>query len=424
MIIEKNLTEKKNLTDRLLKALKPAPVGKTYDVRDTVVPGFRVRVSETGRCTFILLTRFPGSSNPTRRAIGEYGAMTLAQARETAQDWHRLIARGVDPQFEQERQRQAALRQQENSFAFICEEYIKRHVRKTRKAAEVESDLRREFIPILGARPITDITQHDVVAIIDEVVDRGTPYQAHNLLGHIRTMYNWAIARGIYGIERSPCDRLKPAAVIGKKLARQRILNEVEIRAFWTSTETLGYPYGPLLRLLLITGQRLREVGEARWTEFDLQKKLWTISATRMKADAAHVVPLSPEAIKILEALPRFHHGDHLFSTTFGAKAVDGFAKAKDKVDGEMLKHLPAPPAPWVFHDLRRTMRTGLSALPVPDLVRELVIAHTKPGLHKVYDQFAYLGEKRQALDLWAGRLRDIVEPPAANVVKFARVEG
>src|SRR6516164_6046950 len=128
MIIEKNLTEKKNLTDRFLKALKPAPAGKTYDVRDTVVPGFRVRVSETGRCTFILLTRFPGSSNPTRRAIGEYGAMTLAQARETAQDWHRLIARGVDPQFEQERQRQAALRQQENSFAFICEEYIKRHV--------------------------------------------------------------------------------------------------------------------------------------------------------------------------------------------------------------------------------------------------------------------------------------------------------
>jgi integrase len=420
MIIEKNLTEKKNLTDRFLKALKPAPAGKTYDVRDTVVPGFRVRVSETGRCTFILLTRFPGSSNPTRRAIGEYGAMTLAQARETAQDWHRLIARGIDPQFEQERQRQAALRQQENTFAFICEEYIKRHVRKTRKAAEVESDLRREFIPILGGRPITDITQHDVVAIIDEVVDRGTPYQAHNLLGHIRTMYNWAIARGVYGIERSPCDRLKPAAVIGKKLARQRILNDNEIRAFWNSTEALGYPYGPLLRLLLITGQRKSEVGEARWSEFDLGKRLWTIPAARMKADAAHVVPLSGEAIKILEGLPRFHHGDHLFSTTFGAKAVDGFAKAKHKIDDEMLKHLrAAPPAPWVFHDIRRTMRTGLSALPIPDLVRELVIAHTKPGLHKVYDQFAYVDEKRDALDRWAARLRDIVAPPPGNVVSL-----
>jgi len=74
----------------------------------------------------------------------------------------------------------------------------------------------------------------------------------------------------------------------------------------------------------------------------------------------------------------------------------------------------------FVIHDIRRTMRTGLSTLPVPDLIRELVIAHTKPGLHKVYDQHAYLDEKRHALDLWAKRLRDVVTPPPANVVELA----
>jgi integrase len=221
----------------------------------------------------------------------------------------------------------------------------------------------------------------------------------------------------VYGLDRSPCDRLKPKNVIGKKLARQRILNEDEIRALWAATETLGYPYGPLYRVLLVTGQRKSEVSEARWNEFDLDKRLWTIPADRMKSDAAHEVPLSAEAITILKDLPTFRNPNYLFSTTFGAKPVNSFSKAKDCLDREMLKHLPARSADWVTHDIRRTMRTGLSALPVPDLVRELVIAHTKPGLHKVYDQHSYRQEKREALDLWAARLREIIQLPPQNVV-------
>jgi integrase len=219
-----------------------------------------------------------------------------------------------------------------------------------------------------------------------------------------------------------PCERLKPKAIIGKKVFRSRILREDELRAFWRAARRLSYPYGPLLQMLALTGQRKSEVAEARWSEIDLDRKLWTIPAGRMKADAAHVVPLSDEVIAILRALPRFRRGDYLFSTTFGMKPVNGFSKAKQRADKRMLRGLQAiartrnetPPAalePWVIHDIRRTMRTGLSALPVPDIVRELVIAHTKPGLHRVYDQHAYLDEKRRALDLWAARLRETVEP-------------
>ncbi len=193
----------------------------------------------------------------------------------------------------------------------------------------------------------------------------------------------------------------------------------------------LGYPYGPMFRVLALTGQRKSEVAEARWSEIDLERKLWTIPAERMKADAAHVVPLSDDVVAILQSLPTFKSGDHVFSTTFGVKPVNGFSKAKARLDKRMLRShrafarlrsLPHSPQiePWVIHDIRRTMRTGLSALPVPDLVRELVIAHTKPGLHKVYDQHAYLEEKRRALDLWAARLRSIVAPaPTANVVQM-----
>jgi integrase len=412
----------KALTDRKLRALQHAPAapGKTYDVADGVVPGLAVRVLPSGQRSFVLVARFPGKNgkakNPTRRSLGAYGALTLEKAREKARVWLDLINRGIDPQFEEERQRQATLRQQENSFATVAEQFIKRHVSKTRKAAIVERELRREFIARWGARPITDITQHDVVAVIDEVVDRGAPYQAHNLLGHVRTLFNWTIARGIYGLDRSPCDRLRPAAVIGRKLARQRVLDDDELRAFWRATHELGYPYGPLFRMLALTGQRKSEVAEARWREFDLQAKLWSIPAARMKADAAHIVPLTDDVVALLASLPRFNKGDCLFSTTFGARPVNGFSRAKKRLDRLMIHDLGELP-PFVLHDVRRSMRTGLSALPIPDFVRELVIAHTKPGLHKVYDQFGYLDEKRRALDLWAARLRGIVEPTSANVV-------
>ena len=167
--------------------------------------------------------------------------------------------------------------------------------------------------------------------------------------------------------------------------------------------------------LLGMHGHGIAEVAEARWSEFDLTKKLWTIPADRMKAAADHVVPLSNDALHILKSLPRFESGDYLFSTTFGKKPVNGFSKAKTLFDKAILKALQkndfnAALSGFVIHDLRRTVRTALSAIPnISDLVRELVIGHTRPGLHKVYDQYAYLDEKRFALDAWAARLRAIV---------------
>ena len=90
-----------------------------------------------------------------------------------------------------------------------------------------------------------------------------------------------------------PCDRLKPKAIVGKRLARKRVFTNREWRAFWNATAAMPFPYGPLFRVLALTGQRRSEVGEARWREFDLTSKLWTIPAERMKADAPHLVPLS-----------------------------------------------------------------------------------------------------------------------------------
>jgi integrase len=143
------------------------------------------------------------------------------------------------------------------------------------------------------------------------------------------------------------------------------------------------------------TGQRLREVAEARWSEIDLDQALWTIPHHRMKGDAAHEIPLAPVAAAIFKSLPRFS-GPYVFTTQDGSRPVSGFGKVKDRINTTIceLSCNPASIGDWRLHDLRRTMRTHLSGLPVPDMVRELVIAHKKPGLHRVYDQHTLTATK------------------------------
>jgi integrase len=182
------------------------------------------------------------------------------------------------------------------------------------------------------------------------------------------------------------------------------VLNDGELAAVWRSTVALPYPAGPFARLLILTGQRLREVAEMAWAEVELDKALWTIPADRMKGDAAHVVPLSQDVVAILESLPRWT-GPFVFSTTGGERPIANFSGIKEKLDALMTGV-----DPWRFHDLRRTMRTGLSALPIPSNICELAIGHAQPGLHRVYDRHSYRDEKRRAFELWAAKLASIIE--------------
>jgi integrase len=409
-------------------AIKKLPLkAKPYDKKDTEVRGMRVRVLPSGQKTFVLLTRYPGSSNPTRRALGEYGVMTLEEAREKAREWRKLIGRGVDPAAQERLQRVQRERTNATTFRSVAEAFFQDKLASQRQGREAERDIRKVFIDEAGwgSRPITEITALDVRSVIKRYKDAGKIHHAHNVLSYARRVFNWAIDQQVYaGLETSPCDRLKPLSIIGPKTVRTRVLSDAELRAAWMAAKRMGYPWGPLFELLLLTGQRKSEVGEMRWSEIDLAKKLWIVPAERMKADAAHVVPLSDDVVAVLASLPRFD-GDYVFSVRHGVAPVSGYDKHKKMFDAEMLKVLkhddPKAKLPdFVIHDLRRTVRTRLSAIPnISDLVRELVIGHTKPGLHKVYDQYAYIDEKRFALDAWAAKLRSIVNPPASNIVEL-----
>ena len=175
----------------------------------------------------------------------------------------------------------------------------------------------------------------------------------------------------------------------------------------------MGFPFGKLFQLLLLTAVRRNEAADARWPEIDSHAKLWVIPPERMKGGAAHTVPLTPEISALLESLPQFSGGAYVFSTTAGKRPVSGFSKAKKRLDALMRTDLEAQGMPFddfVIHDIRRTCRTRFSALPVDDIVRELLVAHAQPGLRKVYDVHRYEQEKKDALKLWHAKLKDILE--------------
>jgi integrase len=414
---------KEVLTDKLLKSLKPAPEGKRYERMDAVVPGFGVRVTDKvtkdkqAHRTFILFTRYPGKRHPARREIGQYGDLSLEKARDKAREWRELIRKGIDPKEHEAELRRAELRRQSTTFKLVAEDYINRHVTAQRRAAEAESIIRRELIGRWGDRPLDGLTRRDVIAMVEQIVGKGTPEAARAALAQCKALINWAVARDM--LEHSPADHVNPAKLIGEKKSRQRVLTDDELRAFWKATERLSYPFGAMCRLLLFTGTRKDETAGARWREFDLEQKTWAVPPERFKSNTSHLVPLTDDALAELDALPRLNKGDHLFSTTFGAVPVSGFSKAKARLDKLMAEELGVPLPPWVLHDLRRTVRTRLASLRVPDATAEMILGHGRKGLQRVYDQHQYADEMREALTLWAARLRSIIEPPPENVVKM-----
>lgn len=368
---------RKRLTEVFIASLKPK--AKRYLVYDSVVGGLAIRVAPTGRKTFVFVGRH-GAKHSTRRSLGD---VTLDEARGKAQSCHKtdgLPKRGP-------------------TFGEVAEKFLA-HISNQKRVRDVRTIVNRDFIPRWKDRQLDQVKRKDILEVVDEAMARGSPYAAHHAWAHCRRLYNWAIARGL--VESSPCDRVRPKDIIGEKVPRQRVLTDTEIARVWNAAGELDYPFGPFYRLLMVTGQRRTEVADARRSEFDLKERVWQLPASRMKAGAPHIVPLSDLAMSIIHELPQ--GGGFSFSTTGGLKPIRDFSRGKERLDAT-VGDMP----PFVIHDLRRTVRTRLSQLRVRYEVAEMVIGHGKKGLARVYDQHEYRDEIREALDLWAVELMRIV---------------
>jgi integrase len=410
------------LTDRLLKSLKPAPAGQRVVHWDGARPSFGVRVTDRGVVSFFVMRRMPGKPQPVRVALGRYPEINLAQARKLATAALGDLVSGVHPKARAREERAAAAKQEANTFAALADRFLRRPAAtKLRTASAIEKTINRHLIPRWGARVASEIRRADVIAMIETIGEESGPYMAAKAFALASSIYRFGVMREL--VESNPCNLIKPSDFVGEMAPRQRVLADSEITLIWQATKgeirngiESTYPAGPFTRFLLLTAVRRNEVGRMTWSEVDLDNALWVIPAHRTKTATPHEVPLSGMAIDLLRSLPRFA-GDFVFSTTGGRAPIGAFGRFKDIIDKRVARLVPAGLPNWRFHDLRRTARTSLSSLGVSPFIAELILGHAQVGVSAVYDTFRYQSQKREALELWASKLRTIVEPLPANVV-------
>jgi integrase len=291
---------RKALTAKTIDALKPQP--KRYEVHDALCPGFSVRVSPQGQKTFNVKYRY--GIRQRRLKLGIYPRITLGEAREQAMSALRQVDYGIDPHV---RRRQLNLR-----VETVCEDFIRQYAKpRNRSWREAERILNREFVSVHGQRDIRQVTRADILEMMDRAIERGAAYQANRIHSHLRKLFNWCLDRG--KVEASPMTGTKAPT---REKSRDRVLTPTEIARLISACRAEPYPFGPYTLMLLITAQRRGEVANMRWSEIDFDNQLWTIPGERSKNGKPHLVPLSPLALAVLHALPRFENSDLIFTTT------------------------------------------------------------------------------------------------------------
>jgi integrase len=412
----------KKLTDLFVERAKPPTRGR-LEYFDASFPGLALRVTANGRKSWSMFYRSGGRLR--RFTIGAYPAIKPAQARREATAALERVRQGFDPA-EEKRARRDNLRPEADTFAALACDYLERHLQKNNAAStyqEAKRDLEHDAIAQWRNRPISSITRRDVIELIDGIITRGAEIQANRTFARLRALFNWAIEKDRLSV--SPVARMKPPT---KERPRDRVLSDDELRWFWSATEEIDWPFGPLAKLLLLTAQRRDEVAGMEWPELDLAKPAWIIPRHKAKNNRAHEVALSDAALAVLQSVPRIGNG--LVFTTTGETAVSGFSRAKSRLDAAMqnakradfgkANQIPE----WTLHDLRRTAATGMARLKFPPHVVDKVLNHasgTIRGVAAVYNQFAYLEERGAALEAWGRYVGNLVTPAAANVLELRR---
>jgi integrase len=351
--------------------------------------------------------RYRHAGTPRKHTLGAYPALDLKAARELAGKALRAVAEGRDPGREKIQERAA----QPDTVESVARQFIERHCNRAnrpRTARETQRVLDLHVLPRWRTRLAREITRRDVLDLLDRVVDAGKPIAANRTFSAVRKMFNWAVARDIIGA--SPCAGVKPPT---PERSRDRVLDDSELRDVWRAAAKMGGPFGTLVRLLILSGQRRDEVARMRWDEIDLDRRMWTLARERVKNDQPHDEPLSDSAVTILSALPRI--GDEYVLTTNGEAPSSNYGKNKRRLDA-LLPDVP----PWRLHDIRRSVASGMARLGVNLPVIEKVLNHSGgsfAGIVGVYQKHTFADEKRAALQRWADHVERLVTNKRAKVV-------
>ena len=400
------------------------PGAKDKLIWDAKLPGFGLKVTPKGSKVFVYQYRLGGRGAKVRRyTIGKFGPLTPDKARAEAERLATLVAQGLDPQREKvERQRVAV------DLAF--DRYLDRFVADCLKVrwksswGDAEATLRRFALPVLKDKPLTEINRGDIRAVLAPVKDRAPTRR--KLFAILRRLFTWAISEG--DLLASPLAGMEaPEAAV----SRDRVLSDGELALVWRASEHVGHLFGPLVRLLMLTGARREEVTGMAWSELCQADAVWNLPADRSKNNEPTVTPLSQFAVQELGGLAaKRSKGNEwpkrglIFSTT-GTTPFSGYSKAKARLDtgikkfndGVALDH-------WTLHDLRRTLATGMQRLGVRFEVVEAILNHvsgSRSGVAGIYQRHNWAPEKKAALQAWSDHIERLLSgADKTNVVQLA----
>ena len=386
------------LTTKFIETRKPDP-SKRVDYRDTVVPGLVLRVNKSGTKTFSFHKRI--NRKMKRLTIGQFGPFSLTEARDRARQIHYEVETG---RFEQNTGIEVETKP---TLGDVIPDYIENHAKVHNRDWKRKKALLEKFTTLHDKR-IDEIKRADVVKAC-HTIHKSAPVSANRALAHLKHLMGWCVERCM--IDANPIAGMKP---LSKEKPRERVLSDEELGALWVACDDEGYPFGDCMKLLIMSGQRRAEVAEMRWSELDLEKRLWTLPSQRAKNGRQHTVPITDAMFDVLRKVPAFLHSDFVF-TTRGDTPISGFGRLKDRLD----KTMPDGTEPWKTHDLRRTMSTNMAMLGVPQLVTEALLNHKSgvvSGVAAIYNVYSYADEKREALGSWSEHIMKLIEVQNAKV--------
>lgn len=407
------------LTKTAVEGLAPGPSDRVF--WDQALKGFGVKVTPAGSRVYLVQYRRKGARQTRRYTIGRHGApWTTEKAREAAAVLLARVRLGEDPfkvekaraRHEQSVEKAAiveAVRARAELYPAVVADFIGKYAKRRNKTwPEAKRMLMSRDLADWSSRQVREIKRRDVLAIVDNVSERSES-TARVLFAHLRRFFAWCAEREL--VDQSPCLGLRGPP---PSKPRDRWLSDAEIAKVWLGCDQLGYPFGPLFQLLLLTAQRREEVTSMRWDEIDWAAMEWVIPAERAKNSRAHTVDLAPVAMALLSPLREARGAEGLVFTTTGGTPVSGHAKAKLRLD-RLLGDEAASVAsmkPWRVHDLRRTAATGMARLGNPPHIVEAVLNHVsgaRGGLVAVYQHYDHRAERRAASLQWAEHVARLV---------------
>jgi integrase len=387
---------RQKLTNTSVEAVQPDT--KDVIVWDTEMTGFALKVTPKGRRSFLYYYR---TADHTQRkpTIGTYPDIKPEAARKAARRMAAEVLEGGDPSAARQAKRAG---RGEGILKDLFDDY-KAHKESEglRSIGEVTRIFERDILPVFGKRKPEEISVQEVSKLLDKIA-RSSPSMAWAVRRQLSAFYSWALPRLPNGTFNPVTNASRPPKV----RARERVLSNDELKLLWTVVETEREPWRTAVKLLILTGQRREEVLSAHWSEFDLKARLWTIPAGRAKNKKPHIVPLSPAAVELLTQLPT--RAGRLFPK--GTGLVSRAAK-------RVREAMPDVPE-WHWHDIRRTVATGMQRLGVGLQVTEAVLNHvsgSQAGIVAVYQRHDWAKEKQEALNKWAAEVGRIVSSDGSS---------